>query len=514
MSTFSAAFVVLCLGQAHEPAAADPRIMSIAPFVSTEVFAVVQLDLARADLQSLATRVFGEAPPGILPETKERTLRWAEALHKAGAKEFYLLFGLTDLPGSPLAVVPLAEGIDAGPIGRLLCGGANVAPPVKFDQCATIHGALVAGSAASVERVRREPAAPRPELNSAFTAFDGLAIAARLLILPSADSRRVLEEMVPNFPAELGGSPTTALSRGVLWAAVGLDSGPKPALHLVAGSQDEAAARALERLIKDVITFVSGSPQVLEVIPEFPKLVADFKPAVAGSRLTLNVDAQQAIALLDSASRPARDAAIRRQCGNNEKQIAQAIHNYIAKNQNLMLPPAFSRDKDGKPLLSWRVLVLPYLDQNDLYSEFHLDEPWDSPHNRALVAKMPAVYRCPSQDPKLASLGKTRYLAPRGETTVFRGGDPVSLRDITDGTSNTVLLVDVGDANSAIWTKPDDWPVEPVLDVEGVFTSHSSGTNIAFADGAVRFLHSRIKPNTLRALLTRAGNEVIDPNDF
>ena len=115
--------------------------------------------------------------------------------------------------------------------------------------------------------------------------------------------------------------------------------------------------------------------------------------------------------------------------------------------------------------------------------------------------------------------GKTRYLAPRGEGTVFRGAEPVSLRDIKDGTSNTIILVDAGDDLAVTWTRPDDWDV-PADDaaLKAVFHSHrgriAPGTPTAFADGAVRFLHETVKPALIRALLTYSGNETISSEDF
>ena len=78
--------------------------------------------------------------------------------------------------------------------------------------------------------------------------------------------------------------------------------------------------------------------------------------------------------------RPARQSAIRSQCVNNEKQIGLAIHNYIASHGSF--PPAYTQDNAGKPLLSWRVLILPYIEQDALFKEFHLDEAWDSPITR------------------------------------------------------------------------------------------------------------------------------------
>ena len=170
--------------------------------------------------------------------------------------------------------------------------------------------------------------------------------------------------------------------------------------------------------------YLGQSPDLQKLMPELPKIFAGMKPSVDGSRITMNVDAKQAASLVDSITRPARQAAIRSQCVNNEKQIGLAIHNYIVSHGSF--PPAYTHDKAGKPLLSWRVLILPYIEQDALYKEFHLDEPWDSPHNKALIARMPATYRCPGENEELARQGKTRYLTPRGKATIFPGAETSS----------------------------------------------------------------------------------------
>jgi prepilin-type processing-associated H-X9-DG protein len=262
------------------------------------------------------------------------------------------------------------------------------------------------------------------------------------------------------------------------------------------------------------VEFEGRLPEVRKLIPELPKNFADVTTSIDGSRITINVDAKQAASLIDSISRPARQAAIRGQCVNNDKQIGLAIHNYIASHDSF--PPAYSRDKAGKPLLSWRVLILPYLGQDDLYKEFHLDEPCHSPHNKALIAKMPATYHCPSESDDLAGQGKTRHLAPRGKATIFPGSETVKLRDVTDGTSNTIMVVDAGDANAVVWTTPMDWEVDPEPETAGVFSSHAAshdrGSNFVFADGSVRFLHDTVSPRLVRALLTRNGGEELSPD--
>jgi prepilin-type processing-associated H-X9-DG protein len=131
---------------------------------------------------------------------------------------------------------------------------------------------------------------------------------------------------------------------------------------------------------------------------------------------------------------------------------------------------------------------------------------------------MPVTYRCPGESDDLANQGRTRYVTPRGKATIFPGNETVKLRDVTDGTSNTIMVIETGDANAVVWTKPDDWEVDPEPNMAGVLSNHAgnsgTGSNFGFADGSVRFLNERIKPATLRALLSRNGGEVISADDF
>ena len=307
--------------------------------------------------------------------------------------------------------------------------------------------------------------------------------------------------MLPRFPEELGGGPITDFTRGLIWAAAGLDNATKPALMLVAASRDAESAKALARLAENAAGFLRRSLEVEKSVPGLAKVLPDFKPMVADDRVTLSVDAQHAAAIFDAVMAPAREAAARTRCTNNGKHIVLALHVYHGQHNGF--PPAYSQSKDGKPLLSWRVLILPFMEQKALYDQFHLDESWDSPHNRTLIAKMPAFFRCPSEKEALAGDGKTRYLAPRGGATVLRGAEPVSMRDITDGSSNTIIVIDAGDDHAVVWTKPDDWEFDPEPGMEGVFKSHVPGGIVAvFADGAVRYLRESIAPAVLRALLS------------
>ena len=318
---------------------------------------------------------------------------------------------------------------------------------------------------------------------------------------------------MPRFPAEIGGGPITDLTNGLMWAAAGIENADKPALKLVAASRDAEAAKSLVRLAENVVAFLRRSPAVQKAIPDLTRALPDFKPVVVDNRVTLAVDAQQAAQFASALMRPVRRTATRTECVNNLKQIVLAHHNYHAKHDHF--PPAYSTSKHGKPLLSWRVLLLPFLEQQALYDQFHLDEPWDSAHNRTLISKMPAVFRCPEEDDAGAKDGKTRYLAPRSAVTIMRGAEAVAIRDITDGTSNTIIALDAGDEHAVEWTKPADWEFDPDPAVESIFKSHEpGGTNTAFADGSVHFISATIKAAVLRALLTRDGGEVVGGADF
>ena len=292
---------------------------------------------------------------------------------------------------------------------------------------------------------------------------------------------------------------------------------PKAGLNIALQARDAESARALDTLATRALKLLAQSlgqvPDVKNHAADLPKTLAQIKFRVDNDRLTSDVDLDQFAALLHQPLNAARAAAVRAQCKNNLKQIMLAMHNYLDSEPAKTFPPAYSVDKAGKPLLSWRVLILPYLAQNELYREFHHDEPWDSPHNKALIPRMPTAYRCPDADPNVPA-GKTTYVTPRGKSTMFPGGTGLKIKDITDGTSNTIAVIDAGVDNAVIWTAPDDLDVEAGLKPETILKRHNgNGSNAGFADGSVRFISTRVEPDTLRKLITPKGGEVIRSND-
>jgi hypothetical protein len=187
----------------------------------------------------------------------------------------------------------------------------------------------------------------------------------------------------------------------------------------------------------------------------------------------------------------------------NLKQIAQAVHRYAAAHGNSL--PSVIKDGRGKLLLSWRVALLPYLGEKDLFKQFTLDEPWDSPHNKKLLYQMPAVFRIDGAGAKPTS---TFYRAFAGKRTLIAGERRYTLGGIPDGTSSTVLVVEAAEA--VPWTKPEDLPYaegKPLPKIGGLFRGVF---HAAFADGSVRTLKKDFNERMMRRLIDAADGLVID----
>jgi prepilin-type processing-associated H-X9-DG protein len=241
------------------------------------------------------------------------------------------------------------------------------------------------------------------------------------------------------------------------------------------------------------------------------ELISQLKPPAQGDRITRETELEKTAELLAAPIQKASEADRRGQCTNNLEQIGLAMHKYCSIHNTFS--PAYNQSPEGKPLLSWRVHILPFLQQKALYDEFHKDEPWDSPHNKSLISRMPAVYACPSGSRALAKEGKTSYLTPRGPATIFPGALAIKMQEVTDGLANTILIVDASDAAAVTWTKPDDWDMAVEPKVQSLFGHHPKGTNFAFADGNVLFLKETITAKRLQALTTRNGCEQVNAED-
>jgi prepilin-type processing-associated H-X9-DG protein len=216
------------------------------------------------------------------------------------------------------------------------------------------------------------------------------------------------------------------------------------------------------------------------------------------------------------AARAARAAAQQAACANNLRQIAAAVFAYRQRYDSF--PPPYVADKDGRPMHSWRVLILPFLGRRALYDRYDFGEPWNGPHNLALVQTAPQVYRCPADPPDRR--GETSYLMVVGPRTFSTVTGPMQLGEFPDGAVDTIMLVET--VRSGVnWAEPRDLPIEqmsfkingpPSRSIDGaarrgISSRHPGGANAAMCDGSVRLLNEWTSAEDVRAMTTIDGGE-------
>jgi hypothetical protein len=346
-----------------------------------------------------------------------------------------------------------------------------------------------------------------------------LAVASRKhAVTVALDVAGMVEQIPGGVPEEL--APWKTLLQARLGTAT-LDVGEQSTLEAHLTFANAEAARAAEKPARDLrdlgLKFLpqaleqlkkeKGSGHVVEMLKLAGQALKDAKLEQAGSELRAeakaSTEAAKVAALAAESIAEIRKTSARLQGVNNLKQIGLALHNY----HDVMgtFPPQAVFDKDGKPILSWRVLILPYIDEDALYKEFKLNEPWDSPHNKKLLARMPKVYGDPQR--KTDKPNTTPYQAFVGEGAFFEGKNGLKITDIVDGTSNTFMIVEA--AAAVPWSKPDDLPFKagtPLPKLGGA----GEGFHALFADGSVRSFSKKTAEKKLRAYITRNGGEVIE----
>lgn len=301
--------------------------------------------------------------------------------------------------------------------------------------------------------------------------------------------------------------------------------------EIVVVANNDVDAKELQLILQDGMSFgrdmailqamqqVQGEDAVSQATRSYfqrlaNEIVTMLQPQLDGDELTIRLEGIQTgyassgvmVGLLLPAVQAAREAARRTNSMNNMKQILLAMHIYHDAMQKF--PDARARNADGKLMLSWRVALLPYLEEGDLYNQFHLDEPWDSEHNLKLVAKMPRVYADPSVPVLPGTEGLTNYHVPFGDGLLFDAKGPTHFRDVTDGTSNTIAVFEA--ARPVPWTMPEDAEISEANPAANLSRLRAGIFQVGFADGSVQVLPQTIDAMTLWSLFTRAGGEVVN----
>ncbi len=333
-----------------------------------------------------------------------------------------------------------------------------------------------------------------------------------------------------------------------------VDFGKETTLAVKAGYKDAAAATDAEGAVKELVKLGRGElakakaeleKKLTDPDADLPRKAEDLPEAVAsvfgigaigrvddlladpklvtrnGKELAFTATVPKELGLVGGlgavgagfalpAVQKVREAAGRSSSSNNLKQIGLAIHNYHDANNRF---PADIRDKTGKAILSWRVELLPYIEQQALYQQIKLDEPWDGPNNKQVAKTRIKTFESPTAtDTEVpGGWGITHYRGVSGKDTAFEAKARLRFADFTDGLSNTIMVVESGDP--VAWMKPEDYVVPakgplPKLEVPG----RPGQFNALFGDGSVRWINgATVGEQNLRAMFTRNGGEVVQP---
>lgn len=326
------------------------------------------------------------------------------------------------------------------------------------------------------------------DVQTVVTKADMLAM--RVNLGPTSSSAMLVQTKSPSDASEVSAAMVRLIQQGT---------------SAMIASVQQQAATAEGRVPPAAVAYLQ------RLAPEVEKNTT-FK--VNGNRLLLTLDGNQLVAgqvgvgvgLLLPAIQSARIAARRMQSQNNLKQMVLGILNFESTFKRLPMDKNLALDQKSnykmQPNLSWRVQILPFIEQNALYQEFHLDEPWDSPHNIKLVERMPEIYRHPQS---AAKPGHTVYQQPTGKDVIQKSDyQRMSLGAITDGISNTICIVETKDEVAVPWTKPGD--VNPLDDFD-VLRNDQGVFGVAFVDGFVLNVSVTIDRELFKAMLTTSGGE-------
>lgn len=485
---------------------------TVAPFLDEHTLVVARLDLSKVQVEPFAGLM---AMLGGSDEDTATMLKvaktWLAEFAKKGGRDVFVTYGAADFPTLPCVLIPINES----PEQRKDLGDL-IKSAVGDDEylIEKIHGCMAVGKENALDRLKARKPVKRFDLLEALDL--GKDDPVQLAFAMSEDAKKIHEEIAPTLPDELGGGSVTKLTRGVKWAA--LTVGPAPKLSarwtVMAASPDAAKElNATQELVRKqglkLLTAEmpeAGAPLRLQI----EKAITAITGKTDGSKVIFEWEIGEALKEFkaDLPASPVKTAADRARSSNNLKQIVIALHNYHEVTGHF---PTDIRDKAGKPLLSWRVRILPYIEQAVLYEKFKLDEPWDSPANKPLSDMAIKLFVSPRQKGDAKNL--TTYLAPSGKGFMWDDPKGQKITDVTDGTSNTILLLEADDEAAVPWAKPEDLKIDPAAPMKQLLGHYTDGFMSAFADGSVRYFKKTLPTASLNAYLTRGGGEIVQEED-
>lgn len=466
-----------------------------ASFFTDDTLLVVDVDVSAID----AAAALGWLLPrmGRLPATEQQqgTMKlmaegMIRTLRDAGVQHVYITVAARDLTsGGASLLVPCDK---TATVGNLLEMLLPQLPEAAEYQVKSQPGYVVLSPKSTWERIKGRPAADRQALLDAIRSVEQLPhrIAVQLPEPLRSEVAAIWPGALPKAsPVQLSPSQMMADVRAI---AIGFRLPPDPQIEVRMMAENESAVGRI-------------NDQLQAALKVIPAAIGQPEQEVTDNAVVFRFSGEWFEGAVAQLIQPMQQVGSRQVASNHLKQIGLAMHNYHDTYQTF--PPRATITADGKPLLSWRVHLLPFLDQQALYERFRLNEPWDSEHNRALIEELPESFQIPGD--RLPA-GQTRIRLPQVEGSLWAGsGPPRKFSDVKDGTSNTVAAAVAPPEAAVVWTKPEPWELDEDDLIRSFFGDGESTLGL-WLDGSVRALSSATDPKMLRALLTHAGGEVID----
>jgi Protein of unknown function (DUF1559) len=488
----------------HGQADADNN-KHLARFLSDQALLVGKIDLTRVDVNASFDLLIGMKLPvqDELQQGKTQLGRIKAALLQAGAERLYLVYNQMELFQWPVVYVPLKDTTQAETVASLI---AHLQPapfphrpswltPRREATWKVIDSYVVIGSADAIQSLTTSKPLQRPEFGTACKTMKDAPV--QLLMLPTADLRKVVVETMPQFPKELGQGSTAIVSKGLQWAVVTASLPPQLQAQLVVQTEQPSQALEFQQLWKKMLSTLkqeTDAPRVSSTGKAFYQLLNSINVKVDQNQFILDASEDRLSEITKLISRSLSANFADDLNASQLRNMLKAMHNY--HNDYNRLPNQAICDKDGKPLLSWRVALLPYLEQDQLYKQFKLNEPWDSEHNKKLIEKMPKIYAHPfaKNVPPNHTLYQVFYSkkGTKPAAAIMETGKmTLAMLTVQDGTSNTFVLTDAA-AEAVPWTKPADLLYDgTVANLPKMVSPRGDGwAHVGFGDASVR----RFKP--------------------
>jgi hypothetical protein len=345
----------------------------------------------------------------------------------------------------------------------------------------------------------------RTDIVQGFDAMGSLPFGA--MLFPSKDNPLDLGKIFPSLKKAKGKEgDASGILNGLKLVTLGIYLDPWRIEMVIQTENSELAndvQKSILKAIQSIPDLVQAQVEEVGKDPVFKALAAMVKSvSIMDDKVTIVItdfDPYFEIAARINEQNQAKAAAALSM--NKVKNIATALLAYHKDKGKF--PPAATLSKEGKPLLSWRVQILPYLGHNFLYKQFRQNEPWDSEHNKKFIRRIPPSFR---ESQENFDKGTTPFQAPVGIATLFTpGGTGTNSIQIINELSNTIMLVKVPEDKTAIWTKPEDWEIDISLPAKDLLKGFSNAIVFACADGEVKAIPLKEAEEKIKSMLVIDG---------